>query len=176
VVFIQLLIPKNRFNTAWNWSLYRNGHVHLAINKTKMADDIADTVYFSNWCMVTESIMKLVFWYLSYIMSSYKHWNVECVGDNHPLIVLNKIGCIFTLVYGYWKYHEMGVLIFILHYFLVQTLKCGMCLRQPSLHIAFIGCILHISVLVNIGCFDICCILHIGVLVNKGIMKWVFWY
>jgi hypothetical protein len=85
----------------------------------------------------------------------------------------------------------MGVLIFILHYFLVQALKCGMCLRQPSLHIAFIGCILHISalvnigcfdiccilhisVLVNIGCFDICCILHIGVLVNKGIMKWVF--
>jgi hypothetical protein len=68
----------------------------------------------------------------------------------------------------------MGVLIFILHYFLVQTLKCGMCLRQPPLHIAFIGCILHISVLVNIGCFDIGCILHIGVLVNKGIMKLVF--
>jgi hypothetical protein len=52
-------------------------------------------------------------------------------------------------------------LIFILHYFLVQTLKCGMCLRQPPLHITFIGCILHISVLVNIGCFDIGCILHI---------------
>jgi hypothetical protein len=68
----------------------------------------------------------------------------------------------------------MGVLIFILHYFLAQTLKCGMCLMQPPLHIAFIGCILHISVLVNIGCFDIGCILHIGVLVNKGIMKWVF--
>jgi hypothetical protein len=73
----------------------------------------------------------------------------------------------------------MGVLIFILHYFLVQTLKCGMCLRQPPLHIAFIGCILHISVLVNIGCFDIGCILHWlyfthCVLVNKGIMKWVF--
>ena len=49
----------------------------------------------------------------------------------------------------------MGVLIFILHYFLVQTLKCGMCLRQQPLHIAFIGCILHISVLVYIGCFDI---------------------
>jgi hypothetical protein len=63
----------------------------------------------------------------------------------------------------------MGVLIFILHYVLIQTLKCGMCLRQPPLHITFIGCILHISVLVNIGC-----ILHIGVLVNKGIMKWVF--
>jgi hypothetical protein len=122
-------------------------------------------LYFSNWCMVTESIMKWVFWYLSYINSSYKHWKVECVGDNHPLIVLNKIGCIFTLVYGYWKFHGMGVLIFILHY-----------LRQPPLHIAFIGCILHISVLVNIGCFDIGCILHIGVLVNKGIMKWVFWY
>ena len=105
-------------------------------------------LYFSNWCMVTESIMKWVFWYLSYIKSSYKHWKVECVGDNHPLIVLNKIGCIFTLVYGYWKFHGMGVLIFILHY-----------LRQPPLHIAFIGCIL-----------------HIGVLVNKGIMKWVFWY
>ena len=68
----------------------------------------------------------------------------------------------------------MGVLIFILHYVLVQTLKCGMCLRQSPLHIAFIGCILHISVLVNIGCFDVGCILHIGVLVNKGIMKWVF--
>jgi hypothetical protein len=68
----------------------------------------------------------------------------------------------------------MGVLIFILHYVLLQTLKCGMCLRRPPLHIAFIGCILHISVLVNIGCFDIGCILHIGVLVNKGIMKWVF--
>jgi hypothetical protein len=68
----------------------------------------------------------------------------------------------------------MGVLIFILHYFLVQALKCGMCLRQPPLHIAFIGCILHISVLVNIGCFDICCILHIGVLVNKGIMTDTF--
>jgi hypothetical protein len=66
-------------------------------------------------------------------VSSYKHWNVECVGDNHPLIVLNKIGCIFTLVYGYWKFHEMGVLISILHYVLVQTLKCGMCLRQPHL-------------------------------------------
>ena len=63
----------------------------------------------------------------------------------------------------------MGFLIFILNYFFIQTLKCGMCLRQPLLHIAFIGCILHISVLVNIGC-----ILHIGVLVNKGIMKWVF--
>ena len=49
-----------------------------------------------------------------------------------------------------------------------------MCLRQPPLHIAFIGCILHISVLVYIGCFDIGCILHIGVLVNKGITKWVF--
>ena len=143
-------------------------------------------LYFSNWCMVTESIMTWVFWYLSYIMSSYKHWikvylksqrNVECVGYNHPLIVLNKIGCIFTLVYGYWKYHEMGVLIFILHYFLVKTLKCGMCLRQPPLHIAFIGCILHISVLVTIGCFDIGYIhfLHNGVLVNKGI-KCVFWY
>jgi hypothetical protein len=71
--------------------------------------------------MVTESIMIWVFWYLSYIISSYKHWNVECVWDNHP----------------------------------------------------FIGCILHISVLVNIGCFDIGCILHIGVLVNKGIMEWV---
>ena len=47
---------------------------------------------------------------------------------------------------------------------------------QPPLHIAFIGCILHISVLVNIGCFDIGCILHIGVLVNKGIMKWVSCY
>jgi hypothetical protein len=92
------------FNTAWNWSLYRSGHAHLA-RTTKMADEITDTVYFSNWCMVTESIMKWVFWYLSYIMSSYKHWNVECVGDNHPLKVLNKIGCIFTLVYGYWKYH-----------------------------------------------------------------------
>jgi hypothetical protein len=90
-------------------------------------------LYFSNWCMVTESFMTWVFWYLSYIMSSYKHWNVECVGDNHPLIVLNKIGCIFTLVYGYWKFHEMGVLISILHYVLVQTLKCGMCLRQPHL-------------------------------------------
>jgi hypothetical protein len=30
-----------------------------------------------------------------------------------------------------------------------------MCRRQPPLLIAFIGCILHISVLVNIGCFDI---------------------
>jgi hypothetical protein len=49
----------------------------------------------------------------------------------------------------------MGVLIFILHYVLVQTLKCGMCLRQPPLHIAFIGCILHISayLLLN-GCFE----------------------
>ena len=68
----------------------------------------------------------------------------------------------------------MGGLISILHYFLVQTLKCGMCVRQPPLHITFIGCILHISVLVNIGCFDIGCVLHIGLLVNKGIMKWVF--
>ena len=65
----------------------------------------------------------------------------------------------------------MGVLIFVIHYFLVQTLKCGMCLRQPPLHIAFIGCILHISVLVIIGCFDIGCISHIGVSVIKGIMK-----
>ena len=31
--------------------------------------------------------MKWVFWYLSYIISSYKHWNVECVRDNHPLIL-----------------------------------------------------------------------------------------
>ena len=38
--------------------------------------------------------------------------------------------------------HEMGVLIFFLHYVLVQTLKCRMCLRQPPLHIACIGCIL----------------------------------
>ena len=68
----------------------------------------------------------------------------------------------------------MGVLIFILRYFLVQKLKCGMFLRQSPLHIAFIGCILHISVLVNIGCFDIGCILHIGVLVDNGIMKWMF--
>ena len=68
----------------------------------------------------------------------------------------------------------MGVLIFILHYFLVQTLQYEMCLRQPPLHISFIGCILHISVLVNIECFVIGCILHIGILVNKGIMKWVF--
>ena len=65
----------------------------------------------------------------------------------------------------------MVVLIFILHYFLVQTLKCGMCLRQPPLHSAFIGCILHISVLVNIGCFDIGRILHIGVLVNNTILR-----
>jgi hypothetical protein len=78
----------------------------------------------------------------------------------------DKIGCIFTLVYGYWKYHEMVVLIFILHYFLVQTLKCGMCLRQPPLHIAFIGCILHISVLVNIGCFDIGCIVSFTLKIN----------
>jgi hypothetical protein len=53
-------------------------------------------------------------------------------------------------------------------------LKCGMCLRQPPLHIAFIGCILHISVLVNIGCFDIGCISHIGVSVIKGIMTLMF--
>ena len=143
----------------------------LSNKQNKMEDDITDTVYISNWCMVTENIMKWVFWYLSYIMSSYKHWNLECVGDNHPSIVLNKIGSIFTLVYGYWKYHEMGVFIFILHYFLVQTLKCGMFLRQPPLRTAFIGCILHISVLVNIGCFYIGCILHTGVLVIKGIMK-----
>ena len=68
----------------------------------------------------------------------------------------------------------MGVLIFNLHYFLVQTLECGMCLRQPPLHIPFIECILHISVLVNIGCLDIGYILHIGVLVSKDIMKWVY--
>jgi hypothetical protein len=151
VVFIQVFIRKNKFNTASNWSLYRSGHAHLAIKKKKMAEArkeyMSETasqpplnsielnrLYFSNWCMVTESIMKWVFWYLSYIKSSYKHWKVECVGDNHPLIALNKIGCIFTLVYGYWKFHGMGVLIFILHY-----------LRQPPLHIAFIGCILHIS-------------------------------
>ena len=30
-------------------------------NKKKMAYDITDTVYFSNWCMITESIMKWVF-------------------------------------------------------------------------------------------------------------------
>jgi hypothetical protein len=28
----------------------------------------------------------------------------------------------------------------------LSPLKYGMCLRQPPLHIAFIGCILHISV------------------------------
>ena len=30
--------------------------------------------------------------------------------------------------------HEMDVLIFILHYVLVQTLKCGMCRKQPPLN------------------------------------------
>ena len=58
----------------------------LSNKQNKMADDITDTVYFSNWCMVTE------------------------------------------------KYDEMGVLIFILHYVLVQTLKCGMCRWQPLLN------------------------------------------
>lgn len=43
VVFIQVIIRKNRFNTASNWSLYRSGHVYLAIDK-KMADDITDIV------------------------------------------------------------------------------------------------------------------------------------
>ena len=104
MVFIQVFIRKNRFNTASNWSVYWSGHAHLAIKKNGRRH---------NW---------------------------------HCLF--------FKLVYGYWKYHEMGVLIFILHYVLVQTLKCGMCRRQPPLHIAFIVCILHISVLVNIGCFD----------------------
>ena len=58
--------------------------------------------------MVTESIMKWVFWYLSYIMSSYKHWNVECVGDNHPLIVLNvwllKVSVKLKWVFWYLSY------------------------------------------------------------------------
>ena len=87
--------------------------------------------------MVTESIMTWVFWYLSYIMSSYKHRNVKCVGNNHPLIVLNTIGCIFTLVYGYRKYHKMGVLIFILHYFLVQhwNVECVWCNHPFILHL-----------------------------------------
>ena len=84
-----------------------------------MAYDITDTVYFSNWCMEV-SWNGCFDTYPTLNVSSYKHWHVECVGDNHPLIILNKIGCIFTLVYGYWKYHEMGVLIFILHYFLVK--------------------------------------------------------
>ena len=100
MVFIQVFIRKNKFNTASNWSLYRSGHAHLAIKKKKMAEArkeyMSETasqpplnsielnrLYFSNWCMVTESFMTWVFWYLSYIMSSYKHWNVECVWDNH---------------------------------------------------------------------------------------------
>ena len=87
--------------------LPKRTYLHIKLNKL---------VVFSHWCMVTESIMKWVFWYLSYIMSSYKHWNVECVGDNHPLIVLNNVYSlvVFSL---YWcmvhfcvwcKYHEMG--------------------------------------------------------------------
>jgi hypothetical protein len=51
-----------------------------------------------NWCMVTESIMKWVFWYLSYIISSYKHWNVECVWDNHTFI-LHSLVVFYILVY-----------------------------------------------------------------------------
>ena len=118
MVFIQLLIPKNRFNTAWNWSLYRNGHVHLAINKTKMADDIAGTVYFSNWCMVTESIMKWVFWYVSYIIFLYKHWNVECVWDNHPFI-LHLLDVFYILVY--WLILDVLILVvfYMLEYWLI---------------------------------------------------------
>jgi hypothetical protein len=64
--------------TASNWSLYRSGRAHLAINK-KIADtDTVSTIpkmpeipplnsielnrlYFSDWCMVTESIMQWVF-------------------------------------------------------------------------------------------------------------------
>jgi hypothetical protein len=157
VVFIQVLIRKNRFNTAWNWSLYRSGHVHLAINKKNgrthnwhcfysihVSDQKQERntcprqpplnsielnrLYFSNWCMVTESIMKWVFWYLSYIMSSYKYWNVECVWDNHPFIL------------------HLLVVFYILEYWLILDV------------------------------FDIGCILHISILVNKGIMEWVFWY
>ena len=126
MVFIQVFIRKNRINTASTWSLYRSGHANLAINK-KMADDITDTVStvpkmpeiifklvygYSQLC-----IMKCVFWYLSYIMSSYKHWNVECVWDNHPFI-LHLLVVFYILVY--WLI--LDVLMLIVFYTLVYWL------------------------------------------------------
>ena len=74
-------------------------------------------VVFSHWCMVTESIMKWVSWYLSYIISSYKHWNVECVWDNHPFI-LHLLVVFYILVY--WLI--LDVLIFVVFYTLVYWL------------------------------------------------------
>jgi hypothetical protein len=74
-------------------------------------------VVCSHWCMVTESIMKWVFWYLSYIISSYKHWNVECVWDNHPFI-LHLLVVFYILVY--WLI--LDVLIFVVFYTLVYWL------------------------------------------------------
>ena len=98
MVFIRV----NSFNKASNWSLYRSRHAHLA--RKKMAEDITDTV--SSVPKMPEipprksdRYAKWVFWYLSYIMSSYKHWNVECVGDwnNHPLIDWIKL-----VVFSHW--------------------------------------------------------------------------
>jgi hypothetical protein len=74
-------------------------------------------LYFSNWCMVTEIIMKWVFWYLSCIISSYKHWNVECVWDNHPFI-LHLLVVFYILVY--WLI--LDVLILVVFYTLVYWL------------------------------------------------------
>jgi hypothetical protein len=83
--------------------------------------------------MVTESIMKWVFWYLSYIMSSYKHWNVECVWDNHPLIL--HLLVVFDILV-YWLILDVLILV-----------------------VFYTGCILHIVYwLIKVswnGCFDI---------------------
>ena len=77
-------------------------------------------LYFSNWCMVTEIIMKWVFWYLSCIISSYKHWNVECVWDNHPFI-LHLLVVFYILVYWFILHVLILVVFYTLVYWLIKV-------------------------------------------------------
>jgi hypothetical protein len=49
-----------------------------------------------------------VCWYLSYIISSYKHWNMECVWDNHPFI-LHLLVVFYILVY--WLILDVLILV-----------------------------------------------------------------
>jgi hypothetical protein len=115
----------------------------------------------------------------------------------HPLIVLNTIGCIFTLVYGYWKYHKMGVLIFILHYFLVQhwNVECVWCNHPFILHLWVVFYILVYWLILDVlilvvfytlvywlikvswnGCFDINPVLcPRTVVLSRGQLYWPSW-
>jgi hypothetical protein len=46
VVFIQVLIRKNRFNMASSWSLYRSGHAHLGLFQEKIPSRVETPLIF----------------------------------------------------------------------------------------------------------------------------------